>query len=65
MKLTLLLIMFGMVSVSWSQPKSFVKNTKPDFKKKSNPTSKSKDAKNAPKIQVVEKVKYSNGKNKS
>lgn len=46
-------------------PKSFVKNTKPDFKKKSNPTSKSKDAKNAPKIQVVEKVRYSNGKNKS
>ena len=33
MKLTLLLIMFGMVSVSWSQPKSFVKNKSYTLKK--------------------------------
>ena len=46
-------------------PKPFAKNTKPDFKKKNTTTGKFKDNKTAPKIQVVEKVKYSNGKAKS
>ena len=46
-------------------PKPFAKNTKPDFKKKTNTTSQSKNSKPAPKIQVVEKVKYSNGKAKN
>ena len=38
---------------------------KPDFKKKPASNSKSRDKKPAPKVQIVEKVKYNNGKNKS
>ncbi len=47
------------------EPKTFSKNAKPDFKKKNTSTSKSRDAKPAAKVQVVEKVKYNNGKAKS
>lgn len=46
-------------------PKSFSKSAKPDFKKKTSGTSQSKNSKPAPKIQVVEKVKFNNGKAKS
>ena len=45
------------------KPKTDFKPT--EFKKKPTFSSKSKDKKPAPKVQVVEKVKYSNGKNKS
>jgi len=45
------------------KPKSEFKS-KPDFKKTPTFNSKSKDKKQAPKVQVVEKVKFNNGKNK-
>ena len=45
--------------------KEFSETPKKEFKKKPAFNSKSKDKKQAPKIQVVEKVKYNNGKNKS
>jgi hypothetical protein len=35
-----------------------------DFKKKPSTTPKSREKKQTPKIQVVEKVKFNNGKNK-
>ena len=44
-------------------PKSEFKSTT-DFKKKPASNSKSRDKKPAPKVQVVEKVKFNNGKNK-
>lgn len=45
------------------KPKTDFKLT--DFKKKPASNSKSRDKKPSPKVQVVEKVKYNNGKNKS
>ena len=44
--------------------KEFTETPKTEFKKKPAFNAKSKDKKPAPKVQVVEKVKYSNGKNK-
>ena len=45
-------------------PKSEFKPKTTDFKKKPASNSKSRDKKPAPKVQVVEKVKFNNGKNK-
>lgn len=45
-------------------PKSEFKPKTTDFKKKPVSSSKPRDKKPAPKVQVVEKVKFNNGKNK-
>lgn len=51
-------------SIERKQAKQFKVSPKTEFKKKSASNSKSRDKKPAAKIQVVEKVKFNNGKNK-